>query len=144
MSLQLYFPKASELLLPFFTIPISAGAAKDIDQIVEWMNLDEFVRSNNFSNYYLRVSGDSMIDVGIYDGAILVVERREYAVNGDVVVAEINGEFTVKEYKQERQKLYLVPANPNYKKRQVNKKDTFNIWGVVTFVLQKPQKIIRH
>jgi DNA polymerase V len=140
MSLQLYFPKPSDTLYPFFTIPISAGTAQDIEQIVEWINLDQYVRRGGESTYYLRVYGDSMNDVGIFDGDLFVVERREFAENGDIVIAEINGEFTVKEYKREQNKLYLVPANGKYKTRQIKPKDEFNVWGVVTYIVHKPRK----
>lgn len=137
MSLQLYFPKSSEKLFPFFTIPVAAGTAKEIEQIVEWINLDEFVRRGNQSTYYLRVVGDSMQDLQIFDGDLLVVERREFADNGDIVIAEINGEFTVKKYKHDRPYLFLVPGNGKYKPRQITKKDNFAVWGVVTHVLHK-------
>jgi len=140
MSLQLYFPKPSETLRPFFTIPVAAGQAHQIEQIIEWINLDEYVRRGTESSYYIRVSGDSMQDVDIYDGDLLVVERTECAETGDIVIAEINGEFTVKELKIEKSKLHLVPANGNYKSRQITRKDNFTVWGNVLYIIHKPRR----
>ena len=137
MSLQLYFPKAGELPSPFFTIPVSAGQAKEIEQIADWLNLDDYVRRNNHSTYYIRVAGESMQDLNIFDGDLLVVERRESAQNNEIVIAEVNGEFTVKKYRIEKPYLYLVPGNGKYKPRKITKKDAFAIWGIVTFVIHK-------
>lgn len=139
MSLQLYFPKEGDDIYPFFNIPIPAGQAQSIDQIVEYLNLDEFVRATNYSTYYVHVIGESMEDAGIFDGDLLVVERREYAENGDIVIAELNGEFTIKEL-EKKQSLYLVPKNSAYSKTKVIYKDDFNIWGVVKYILHKPRK----
>ncbi len=138
MNLQLYFPKPHETQRPFFTIPIAAGQAQPVEQIIEWINIDEYVRSSTDSTYYLRVNGDSMEEKGIYHGDLLVVARREYAENGDVVIAEINGDFTVKRLNQEtKTDLYLVPANGKYPKRKIKRSDSFAVWGVVTHIIHK-------
>lgn len=140
MTLQLYFAKPSKNLRPFFTIPIPAGTPQQIEQIVEWINIDEYVRSGTESTYYLRVYGDSMEDVGIFDGDLLVVNRTESAATGDVVIAEIAGEFTVKRFEHNSRSLHLVPANQKYQKRQIKRQDNFAIWGVVTYILHKPRR----
>ena len=136
MNLQLYFPQTSGELYPFFTVPISAGAAQEIEQIVEWIDLDDYVRRGNEPTYYLRVNGDSM-EADVFSGDLLVVERTAAAETGNIVIAEINGEFTVKRLKHEKPYLYLVPANPNYKRRKIKRKDEFAVWGVVTHVIRK-------
>ncbi len=137
MNLQLYFPKLHDNQSPMFTIPIPAGTAQQIEQIIEWINIDEYVRSGAHSTYYLRVYGDSMEEKGIFEGDLLVVERREYAETGDVVIAEINGEFTVKRFNRERKGLHLVPANDKYSKREIKPKDDFAVWGVVSHIIHK-------
>jgi DNA polymerase V len=119
------------------TIPIAAGEAHQLEQIVEWINIDEYVKSGMHSTYYLRVYGDSMEEKGIFDGDLLVVERRESAETGNVVIAEINGEFTVKRFNREKKRLFLVPANGKYLKREIKIKDDFAIWGVVTHIIHK-------
>lgn len=140
MNLQLYFPKPHEIKRPFFTIPLPAGSPQEVEQIVEWINIDEYVRAGAESTYYIRVYGDSMEDVGIFDGDLLVVERREYAESGDIVIAEIKGEFTVKKFEKQKKLLYLVPANPKYLRKQISCKDGFAVWGVVNYILHKPRR----
>lgn len=143
MNLQLFFPQSDGNLHPFFTIPISAGEAEGLEQIVEWIDLDEFVRRGDVPTYYLRVNGDSM-EADVYNGDLLVVERSESADAGDIVIAEINNEFTVKRLQRKIEKrktvLYLVPANPNYEPRQIRTKDDFAIWGVVTHIIRRVKK----
>lgn len=139
MKLELYFPKTNDKLTPFFTIPVSAGAARDVEQIVEWINLDEYVRRGTEPTYYLRVNGDSMQE-DIYHGDLLVVRRVECAEFGDIVIAEINGEFTVKTLKQQKQHLYLVPSNGKYKSRRINRNDSFAVWGIVDYIIRKTKK----
>lgn len=141
MKLQLYFQQLEGNLTPYFTIPISAGQAQELEQIVDWIDLDEFVKRGNVPTYYLRVSGDSM-EADVYNGDLLVVERTDTAEAGDIVIAEINNEFTVKRLQKKidnKRKiiLYLVPANPNYKPLQVQKEDDFAIWGIVTHFVRK-------
>ena len=140
MNLQLYFPKPSENLRPYFTIPLPAGTPQQVEQIVEWINIDEYVRAGAESTYYIRVYGDSMEDVGIYNGDLLVVERRESAESGDIVIAEIKGEFTIKRFEKKKTSLYLIPANQKYLKRQINSRDNFAVWGVVNYILHKPRR----
>ena len=139
MNLQLYFPKSTGELYPFFTIPVSAGTPQEIEQVVEWIDLDDYVRRGTEATYYLRVNGDSM-EADVFSGDLLVVERTVNAQTGDIVIAEINGEFTVKRLKHERPFLYLVPANPSYKPRKIKRKDNFAIWGVVTHIIRKVKK----
>lgn len=139
MNLQLYFPKQGGLEFPFFTVPINAGAAKDIDQIVEWIDLDDYVRRGSEPIYYVRANGDSM-EVDVYSGDLLIVERIENANTGDIVIAEVNGEFTLKKLKREKRKLYLVPTNPDYKPRQIYTEDDFAVWGVVNYILRKTRR----
>lgn len=137
MSVQLYFRKSSELKRPLMTIPVIAGKPVDVEQIIEWIDLDEYVQSGSDAIYYLRVTGDSMIDLRIYDGDLLVVDRARHPVSGDVVVASVAGEYTVKLFKQQDRNLYLLPANSKYPKRRLQPKDNFSLWGVVTYVIHK-------
>lgn len=91
------------------------------------------------ATFYGRVSGDSMIGVGIYDGDIAVIDRAEEPKDKDIVVAYVNGEFTLKflntAHAQEGY-IELMPANENFKPIKVVNDDDFEIWGVVTFVIK--------
>ena len=81
--------------------------------------------------FALKVFGDSMINAGIPDGAILIVHKQTYAENGNIVVAFLNGEQTVKYLKYSEDDMYLVPANNNYLPIPVRKNDDFLILGKV-------------
>lgn len=85
--------------------------------------------------FYVRVSGDSMKDVGIFDGDILIVDRAAEARPNDIVVAQTDNGFTVKRLDRERGHLRLVPANPSYAPIELNE-DT-RICGVATFAIHK-------
>ena len=117
-------------------IPASCGSPEAIEQNAEWVDLDELVRGSK-STYYLHVTGDSMEELGIYDGDLLVVDRERQPETNDVVVAEISGGYTVKLFKRRERKLFLVPANGKYPTYEVESKDDFAVWGVVTHVLHK-------
>ena len=97
-------------------------------------NLEGYVFINHKPKeefFALRVFGDSMINAGIPDGAILIVHKQSYAENGNIVVAFINGEQTVKYLKFSGDDMYLVPANNNYLPIPVRKTDEFLILGKV-------------
>jgi len=119
------------------TIPVIAGNPVDVEQVVEWIDLDEYVQGGSDAIYYLRVTGDSMIDLRIYDGDLLVVDRGRPAASGDIVIASVSSGYTVKLLRQSDRSLYLVPANIKYQKRRLRAKDNFSIWGVVTHVIHK-------
>ena len=86
------------------------------------------------STFYARISGDSMRDAGIFNGDIVVIDRSLEAHNGDVIVACIDGEFTIKEYRfdEANQCAWLIPHNQAYDKIKVTADNQFCIWGVIT------------
>jgi len=87
-------------------------------------------------HFALRVRGDSMVDEGILDGDIVVVRKSEIAENGEVVVALVDGEATIKKYKRRGSKIELIPANPNYKPIVV-KEEQVKIIGVVVALFRR-------
>ncbi len=94
------------------------------------------------ATFYGRVDGDSMIDAGIADGDIAVIDRSLEAAHNDVVVAYINEEFTIKYLDLSHQKegyIELRPANPNYTPIRIDADDDFEVWGVVIWTI-KPWK----
>jgi DNA polymerase V len=78
-----------------------------------------------------------MIDAGIKEGDILVIDRSLEPSNGKKAVCYIDGEFTLKTIKKEKQKLWLLPANPDYKPIEIKEENDFVIWGIVTYVIHK-------
>jgi DNA polymerase V len=94
------------------------------------LNLNEYCINNPVATYLLRVKGNSMIDAGIYDGDILVVDRAIEANHGDIVVAEYNREFTVKRLETQPEPR-LVPANKDYPPMPITPESEFELFGVV-------------
>lgn len=91
------------------------------------------------ATFYGRVEGDSMVELGICDGDIAVIDRALEAQNGDIVVGYINGEFTIKQLDlAHRQDGYieLQPANKDFKPIRVNTNDNFEVWGVVVWTIK--------
>jgi repressor LexA len=95
--------------LPLFGY-IAAGRPIDVDVSDEMINVPEELTARG-DNYVLKVRGDSMIDDGIFDGDLVVIARRERADNGEMVVASINGEVTLKRFYFEGERVRLQPAN---------------------------------
>jgi repressor LexA len=114
--------------LPIFG-EIAAGSARDSVQleIGSLLVAPDAVREPAFA---LRVVGNSMIGVGIFEGDFLIVERTPVAKSGDIVVALLNGETTVKRYQEKRGEIFLVPENPAMKPIPVTG-ESFSIQGRV-------------
>ncbi len=87
------------------------------------------------STFTMKVTGDSMVDAHIPDGATLVVDRSIAPWNGAIVVAVVNGEFTVKRYERSTEGIRLLPANKKYLPLQITDRMDFHVWGVVTRVI---------
>jgi repressor LexA len=104
----------------FFGLPvyglIKAGFPIIAEEDKQYLTLDEYLIENPNTSFLLKVSGDSMINAGIFDGDIVVVEQKKDPIPGDVVLAEIDKEWTLKIYKKDRtrRKVYLQAANPKY------------------------------
>jgi len=94
---------------------VEAGIPTSVDpDTSESLNIDEYLVGNKESTYLLEVKGDSMIDEGIKEGDLVVVERRGNPKDGDIVIAEVDGGWTMKYFKKKGNLIYLKPANKNY------------------------------
>ncbi len=103
-------PQASNVReLPLFGY-IAAGRPLDVDVSDETITVPEHLTTRG-ENYVLKVRGDSMVDDGILDGDLVIIARRERADNGEMVVANVNGEVTLKRIYQEGERVRLQPAN---------------------------------
>ncbi len=126
-----------ELELPYADLGVSAGfpsPAQDYLQIS--IDLNRELIKNPASTFLARVKGLSMKDAGIDDGDILIIDKSLQPLNGDIVVSYINGEFTLKTFKKEKDGIYLMPANRDYQPIKINPGDNFMIWGVVTYSIR--------
>jgi repressor LexA len=105
------------------------------EELLDVMDFDEYLTPNKESSYILKVKGDSMIEAGIQEGDMVIVERRQTYKPGQIVIADVDGEFTIKFLRKEQGQYYLEPANTNYK--PIYPKEHLNIEAVVTAVVRK-------
>ncbi len=130
-----------DILLPLFIDRVSCGFPSPAqDYVEERLDLNKMVIRHPSATYFLKVSGDSMIEAGIGEGDLLIVDRSLSADHGDIVVAAVAGEFTVKELRT-RPSLQLVPRNVNYSPIVFHSEEELEIFGVVTFSLKATKNV---
>ena len=135
MRHDVHAPSAS---MPLFISRVAAGAPQPADDYVEKaLDLNEYCMPNRAASFFLRVSGHSMTGAGIHDGDILVVDRSITPKSGNVVIAVLDEELTVKRMVRKSGKVLLAPENPEYPAITVAPEQDFSVWGVVTFVVHK-------
>lgn len=126
--------------LPAFGSTVQAGFPSPADDYIErQLDLNELMVQHPAATFFVRVEGESMRDAGIHTGDILVVDRSVEAKNGKIVVAVVNGEFTVKRFTTDATGAYLVPENPDFPKLKIDENSEFQIWGVVMYVIHRAQ-----
>lgn len=136
-----YTESPVEHSLPVFDARIQAGFPSPAeDEYADSLNLQEFLTPHPDTTFFLRVEGDSMIEAGIFSGDMLVVDRSLGVKQDDVVVAIIDGEFTVKRYQKHPDGIYFLPENSEYSPIviQPDSEIECEIWGVVTYVIHRP------
>lgn len=101
------------------------------------MNLNDLVVDHPAATYFIQVQGNSMINAGINSGDILVVDRSLNPKTNDIVVAVIDGEFTVKRVGIQNGKQFLVAENQEYNPIEIREGMAVQLWGVVTFVIHR-------
>ncbi len=108
-------PTAKFFSLPFLGI-IKAGFPVISEEDRNYLSLEEYLIEDPNKTFLLKVSGDSMIEAGIYEGDIVIIERKKEARPGDIVLAQIDHEWTLKIYQMDKKKniTYLLAANSNY------------------------------
>ena len=117
---------------------VSAGFPSPADDFKEVrISLDKELVKNKDATFYARVSGDSMIEAGLDDGDLIVIDRSLNPENGKIAVCFIDGDFTVKRIKKEKGKFYLMPENKKYKPIELSEDNELIIWGVVEYVIKK-------
>ena len=123
---------------PLMESPVAAGFPSPAEQYAEMpLDLNELLVHNPPATYFVRASGDSMIGAGIRSGDILVVDRSLDAADGSIVIANIDGEFTVKFYRNGPDGVRLEPANPRYRAITFREGMEFRLFGVVTAMIHQ-------
>lgn len=124
--------------IPYFLSPVAAGFPSHADDYSEQaLDLNDHLIQHPAATFFVQAGGDSMEGVGIRKGDTLIVDRALEASDGKIVVAVLNGDFTVKRLRIEGEKIFLQAENPNYPILPIEKETDFQVWGVVTYVIHK-------
>ncbi|MGG5216093.1 translesion error-prone DNA polymerase V autoproteolytic subunit [Rahnella variigena] len=135
--MMLYTPAEhlQKITLPLFLDRVPCGFPSPAQDYVESrIDLNKLLIAHPSATYFIRVSGHSMSDANVNEGDLLVVDSALTAVDGDIVVAAVDGEFTVKKLRT-HPVLQLVPMNPNYQPITFQDEESLEIFGVVTFIV---------
>jgi len=138
-KLNFYSIEGSNLVdIPLYSDSVPAGFPSPADDYLDMdLNLHDYLVKHPSATFCVKAIGDSMIDAGIKSSDVMVVDRALTPKNNDIILAIINGEFTVKRIKKNDNELYLMPANENYHPMKITKDMDFQVWGVVTFIIHK-------
>ncbi|PZV19489.1 MAG: peptidase S24 [Pseudanabaena sp.] len=146
---EVYIPDfRTKLELPLQNCSVPAGFPSPAEDYVEHkLDLNSYLVTHPAATFFVRASGNSMTGANIHDGDLLIVDRALEATHGDIVIAVVHGEITVKRLHYLRGEVALIPENDSYKKIFINEHSELHIWGVVTNVIHcvrpKSRKKIR-
>ncbi|MBC8123486.1 MAG: repressor LexA [Gemmatimonadaceae bacterium] len=132
-----YYIDPDLLGIPLLENRIPAGVPVTVEEDVlsNRLSLDEYLVKDRTGTFLLKVKGDSMIEAGIYEGDIVVVNRNNRAQDGDVVVARIDGEMTLKTLRRRQQQTWLEPANSRYS--PIHPVSGLEVLGIVTGLVRR-------
>ncbi|HIE11745.1 MAG TPA: DNA polymerase V [Kiritimatiellae bacterium] len=105
------------------------------EELVDTLSLEQFLVGKPEATFLLEVTGDSMVEAGILPGDLVLVEKGAQPRGNDIVVAQVDGEWTLKYFGRDRQGVYLEPANRRY--RRIRPRESLVIGGVVRAVIRK-------
>lgn len=141
VKLHIYSSDPSTIMeLPFVDGGIKAGFPSPAqDYMTESIDLNKELIRHKESTFLAKVSGNSLMDAGICDGDIIVIDKSLEVNDGDFVVAFIDGEYTLKEFKLDKANncAWLRPHNDSYSPIKVTEDNDFLIWGVLTYTIKK-------
>ncbi|HOP64410.1 MAG TPA: translesion error-prone DNA polymerase V autoproteolytic subunit [Spirochaetota bacterium] len=121
---------------PLFVVRVAAGFPSPADDYIEnTLDLNDYLIEHPAATFFVRVAGDSMTGAGINSGDILIVDRALTPRNGSIVVAILDGEFTVKRFSRLKGRIFLLPENPSYEPIEITEGAEFEVWGVVAHVI---------
>lgn len=127
-----------ELKIPLFLARIPAGFPSPADDHLDKnLDLNEYLVKNPSATFYVRVEGSSMVNAGIHDGDILIVDRSIEPRDKKIVIAAVNGELTVKRIRKIKGKVFLEPESDEFEPLEISEATDCQIWGVVTYGIHK-------
>lgn len=123
---------------PLYGHKVEAGFPSPADDYIEdRLSLDEHLIQHRDSTFFVRAKGNSMVGAGIFDGDLLVVDRSLTPSSGDIVIAVLDTELTVKRLIQREGLVILKPENPDFKEIVLKEGQELQVWGVVTSTTKK-------
>lgn len=141
MKFQIFEVTDKKILLPLAQSKVEAGFPSPAEGYEESrVDINDIVVTQPDATFYVRVKGNSMVEANIHDGDILVVDRSLEAFNDDIVIAAVDGGFTVKTLYNKNGIVKLVPANPDFDEIVFKEYQELNIWGVVSYIIHKTRK----
>jgi DNA polymerase V len=137
--LDIYVLEESVLAdIPIFTNSVQAGFPSPAEDYMDLdLNLQDHLIQNPSATFCVRAVGESMKDAGIKSGDIMLVDKSLTPKNRSIVVAVIDGEFTIKRVNVSEKELYLIPENENFSPIKITQEMDFQVWGVVTYIIHK-------
>jgi DNA polymerase V len=127
----------SKLEIPYVKEGVSAGFPSPATDFMETnIDLNKELSKNPLATFYIKVNGNSMMDAGINDKDVLVVDRSLEPQNNKIAICFIDDEFTVKRIKIEKEGLFLMPENKSYEPIKITEENQLTIWGIVTYVIK--------
>ncbi len=135
--MDIYNPHSHQDKVPLVE-GIRAGFPSPAEDYAEpTLDLNRYVIKNPASTFYARVTGNSMEGADIHDGDIVVIDKSLEPTNDSLAVCYIDGEFTLKRIRVERNRVWLMPANPDFPMIEVTEENHFLVWGIVTYVIKR-------
>ena len=133
---------SSDLLIPLVNEAVSAGFPSPAEDYIELgVDLNKYLIKNPISTFFLRVSGNSMNNAGIYNNDLLIIDRSINPTPGNIVVALLDGEFTLKRLIKEQNNYYLKADKENYPAISLYEYVDIEIWGVAIYSIHELQKL---
>jgi DNA polymerase V len=124
--------------LPLFSHKVAAGFPSPADDYIEGrLSLDEYLIQHKEATFFVRAKGNSMVGAGIFDGDLLVVDKSLTPASGDIVIAVVDGDMTVKRLIKRGDIITLKPENPRFKEIEFKDGQELQVWGVVTSTTKK-------
>ncbi len=136
--LSFYSLDADALAIPFYQSNVPAGFPSPAEDFMDLdLNLQAYLVQHPSATFCVRVTGDSMQNAGIFSGDVMVVDRALEPKNNTIVLAVLDGEFTVKRIQKKGVQLFLKPENETFKPIEITEEMDFKVWGVVTHIIHK-------
>ncbi len=124
--------------VPFYQSNVPAGFPSPAENFMDLdLSLQDYLVQNPSATFCVRVTGDSMKNAGISSGDVMIIDRSLEPKNNTIVLAVLDGEFTVKRIQKKGDNLFLNPENKDFKAIQITEEMNFQVWGVVTHIIHK-------